>query len=212
MKRVLRAGTGEVVEKKSRFIAVAMNVESAEDAAEKVNIIRKKYYDARHNCYAYICGADGAEKRFSDDGEPSGTAGKPMMDVLEGSGVTNCLVVVTRYFGGTLLGTGGLVKAYSSAAKLAIENAGLTEVAAGVRCRIEADYNSLGKLQYLLASLDVPVLDTLYEQNVVLDLVVADDMLRKLEKRLQDDFAGRLALECGDSVQFYRSEGTAIIL
>jgi putative IMPACT (imprinted ancient) family translation regulator len=135
-----------------------------------------------------------------------------MMDILEGSGVTNCLVVVTRYFGGTLLGTGGLVKAYSSAAKLAIENAGLTEVEAGVRCRIEADYNSLGKLQYLLASLDVPVLDTLYEQNVVLDLVVADDTLGKLEKRLQDDFAGRLALERGDSVQFYRSEGSAIVL
>jgi uncharacterized YigZ family protein len=212
MKRILHAGTGEVVEKKSRFIAVAMNVESAEEAAEKVNAIRKKYYDARHNCYAYICGVDGAEKRFSDDGEPSGTAGKPMMDILEGSGVTNCLVVVTRYFGGTLLGTGGLVKAYSSAAKLAVENAELTEVEAGVRCRIEADYNSLGKLQYLLASLDVPVLDTLYEQNVVLDLVVAADTLGMLEKRLQDDFAGRLALERGDNVQFYRNEGSAIVL
>jgi putative IMPACT (imprinted ancient) family translation regulator len=135
-----------------------------------------------------------------------------MMDVLEGSGVTNCLVVVTRYFGGTLLGTGGLVKAYSSAAKLAIENAELTEVAAGVRCRIEADYNSLGKLQYLLASLDVPVLDTLYEQNVVLDLVAADDTLGQLEKRLQDDFAGRLVLERGDNVQFYRDGSSAVLL
>ena len=113
MKRVLKTGNAEIVEKKSRFIGIVLNVTSPEDALDKVNLIKKKYYDARHSCYAYICGDDGMERRFSDDGEPSGTAGKPMMDVLAGCDVTNCLVVVTRYFGGTLLGTGGLVKAYS---------------------------------------------------------------------------------------------------
>ena len=145
MKRVLKTGNAEIVEKKSRFIGIVLNVASPEDAIDKVNLIKKKYYDARHNCYAYICGDDGMERRFSDDGEPSGTAGKPMMDVLAGSDVTNCLVVVTRYFGGTLLGTGGLVKAYSSAARLALENAQLTDVTAGIVCSIQTDYNSIGK-------------------------------------------------------------------
>ena len=121
MKRVLKIGKGEIVEKKSRFISIALNVDSPQQALDYVNSIKKKYYDARHNCYAYICGNDGQEKRFSDDGEPSGTAGKPMLDVLEGFGVTNCLVVVTRYFGGTLLGTGGLVKAYCDSAKAVLD-------------------------------------------------------------------------------------------
>ena len=212
MKRVLKTGNAEIVEKKSRFIGIVLNVTSPEDALEKVNLIKKKYFDARHSCYAYICGNEGMERRFSDDGEPSGTAGKPMMDVLAGSDVTNCLVVVTRYFGGTLLGTGGLVKAYSSAARLALDNAELTEVTMGVKCNIQADYNSIGKLQYILASMDIPVLDTVYEENVVFEIVVDAQLTDRLEKTLQDEFAGRIGLNKEHNVQFYKSDNSAVIL
>ncbi len=212
MKRILKAGSAEVVEKKSRFIAVAVDAASGDEALEKVNLIKKKYFDARHNCYAYVCGDDGADKRFSDDGEPSGTAGKPMMDVLEGSGVTNCLVVVTRYFGGTLLGTGGLVKAYGSAAKLALENAVTTEVVSGFSCSISADYNSLGKLQYILAGMDIPTLDTVYEDNVLLKIAVAADRLTALEAAVTDAFAGNYTVEQHEKIQFYTNGSTAVVL
>ena len=212
MKRVLKTGKGEIVEKKSRFISIALNVDSPQQALDYVNSIKKKYYDARHNCYAYICGNDGQEKRFSDDGEPSGTAGKPMLDVLEGFGVTNCLVVVTRYFGGTLLGTGGLVKAYSSAAKEALENAGLAEEVCGIRGFITVDYNSVGKLNYILSAGGIYVLDTAYEENVKLDIVgdIAD--INRLKLTLNDAFAGRISIESEQEVRFYRSDGFANIL
>ena len=212
MKRVLKTGKGEIVEKKSRFISIALNVDSPQQALDYVNSIKKKYYDARHNCYAYICGNDGQEKRFSDDGEPSGTAGKPMLDVLEGFGVTNCLVVVTRYFGGTLLGTGGLVKAYSSAAKEALENAGLAEEVCGIRGFITVDYNSVGKLNYILSAGGIYVLDTAYEENVTLDIVGETEDINRLKPALNDAFAGRISIESEQEVRFYRSDGFANIL
>lgn len=212
MKRVLKTGKGEIVEKKSRFISIALNVDSPQQALDYVNSIKKKYYDARHNCYAYICGNDGQEKRFSDDGEPSGTAGKPMLDVLEGFGVTNCLVVVTRYFGGTLLGTGGLVKAYSSAAKEALENAGLAEEVCGIRGFITVDYNSVGKLNYILSAGGIYVLDTAYEENVKLDIVGEIADINRLKPTLNDAFAGRISIESEQEVRFYRSDGLANIL
>ena len=212
MKRVLKTGKGEIVEKKSRFISIALNVDSPQQALDYVNSIKKKYYDARHNCYAYICGNDGQEKRFSDDGEPSGTAGKPMLDVLEGFGVTNCLVVVTRYFGGTLLGTGGLVKAYSSAAKEALENDGLAEEVCGIRGFITVDYNSVGKLNYILSAGGIYVLDTAYEENVKLDIVGEIADINRLKPTLNDAFAGRISIESEQEVRFYRSDGFANIL
>lgn len=212
MKRVLKTGKGEIVEKKSRFISIALNVDSPQQALDYVNSIKKKYYDARHNCYAYICGNDGQEKRFSDDGEPSGTAGKPMLDVLEGFGVTNCLVVVTRYFGGTLLGTGGLVKAYSGAAKEALENAGLAEEVCGIRGFITVDYNSVGKLNYILSAGGIYVLNTAYEENVTLDIVGETEDINRLKPALNDAFAGRFRLESEQEVRFYRSDGFANIL
>lgn len=212
MKRVLKTGKGEIVEKKSRFISIALNVDSPQQALDYVNSIKKKYYDARHNCYAYICGNDRQEKRFSDDGEPSGTAGKPMLDVLEGFGVTNCLVVVTRYFGGTLLGTGGLVKAYSSAAKEALEDAVLAEEVCGIRSFITVDYNSVGKLNYILSAGGIYVLNTAYEENVTLDIVGETGDINRLKPALNEAFAGRVSLESEQEVRFYRSDGFANIL
>ena len=122
-KIITKDGTGEIVEKKSRFIAHVFGVKSVSEAEEKIAEISKKYWDARHNCYAYVIGKNSENTRCSDNGEPSGTAGRPCLDVLKGRGCTNTLVTVTRWFGGTLLGTGGLVKAYSGGVKQVIQKA-----------------------------------------------------------------------------------------
>ena len=112
---VYRGGMGEIIEKKSRFIAEVYPIESEEQAAQILEETRKKYWDARHHCWAYVLGRNPAAERMSDDGEPAGTAGKPILEVIRGRKLTDVLVIVTRYFGGTLLGTGGLVRAYTSA-------------------------------------------------------------------------------------------------
>ena len=117
LKIVLEGGTGEVVEKKSRFIAQVFPIETEDEALDVLASVRKKHYDARHNCFAYVLGEKNETERCSDDGEPAQTAGRPMLDVLLGEEIRNVCVVVTRYFGGTLLGTGGLVRAYSAAVK-----------------------------------------------------------------------------------------------
>ena len=124
---VYRGGTGEITEKKSRFIADIRPVSTEEEALAFIEEIRKKYWDARHHCYAYILGERGQQSRCSDDGEPSQTAGRPMLDVLTGEGLTDVCAVVTRYFGGTLLGTGGLVRAYSGAVKEGLSQCVLME-------------------------------------------------------------------------------------
>ena len=144
---VYRGGTGEIVEKKSRFISTVRLVESEEEALSCLEALRKKYWDARHNCFVYIIGENQETVRCSDDGEPSGTAGRPMLDVVQGAGLRNVLVVVTRYFGGTLLGTGGLVRAYSQAVQEGLANSVLIDEICGVRLLIETDYNGIGKIR-----------------------------------------------------------------
>ena len=121
MKRIRNGGSGEIVEKKSRFIANVFSVDDEETAVRYINEVKKKYWDARHNCSAYVIGDKNELQRFSDDGEPSGTAGKPILEIIDKSGVHNCLIVVTRYFGGTLLGTGGLIRAYQASAKAGLD-------------------------------------------------------------------------------------------
>lgn len=140
-----KGGEAELVEKKSRFIATVRPVESEEEAAAFIEEMKKKYYDARHNCSAYVLGSKAQLTRSSDDGEPSGTAGRPMLEVLLGSGIRNVAAVVTRYFGGTLLGTGGLVRAYSGVLKEALEKCETARQHFGVRFKIRADYNALEK-------------------------------------------------------------------
>ena len=144
-----RGGEGEIVEKKSRFIANIRPVETEEEAVAFIEETRKRYWDARHNCYAYICGEGGRMMKCSDDGEPSQTAGRPMLDVLLGEGICGVCAVVTRYFGGTLLGTGGLVRAYSQAVKEGLKACVILEKRPGRRVKITSDYGAVGKLQYL---------------------------------------------------------------
>lgn len=159
--------SAELVEKKSKFIANAYYVESIEEAEERIKEVNKKYFDARHNCYAFSIYTDnGIISRFSDNGEPSGTAGGPMLNILQGLGLSNCLVIVTRYFGGILLGTGGLVRAYSEATKLAIENTEIINKDLGIEAKFVISYSDLQKLQYYFNKNNINILDSKYNENI----------------------------------------------
>lgn len=163
---VYHGGCGEIEEKKSRFIASVYKVTKEDDALSIIEQLKKKYWDARHNCYAYIIGNNSEIKRFSDDGEPSQTAGKPMLDVLESKNLRNVLVVVTRYFGGTLLGTGGLVRAYQAATIEGINESILMEKCQAAIVEITSGYTQNGKIKYVLAKESVPIISTDYTESV----------------------------------------------
>ncbi|MBR1444073.1 MAG: YigZ family protein [Firmicutes bacterium] len=175
-------GEAEIVEKKSRFIACVFPVESEEEAQSMIESIRKKHHSARHNCYAYQIGTKNEIQKASDDGEPSGTAGKPILEVLTGENVKNTLIVVTRYFGGILLGTGGLVRAYGKSAKAGLENAGITEKVLCQKIRITADYTLLGKIQYEVGKRNMITEDTVYtdkaELTVLSEYAEADGFIK----------------------------------
>ena len=169
---IKEGGEGFYEEKKSRFLAKVFIADSEEQVIKYLESIRKKYWDARHNCYAYVLGEHNEITRCSDDGEPAGTAGKPILEVLLGTGVHNCLIVVTRYFGGTLLGTGGLVRAYTQAAKDAVNNSLLAELVPGVKYFITTDYNGAGKIQYTLSGKGVQIINTEYAENVKFEVAL----------------------------------------
>ena len=194
--RMLSKGAqAELVEKKSRFIATIRPVSSEEEAVAFIEEMKKKYYDARHNCSALVIGSKGELTRSSDDGEPSGTAGRPMLEVLTGSGIRNIAVVVTRYFGGVLLGTGGLVRAYSGAVKMALEQCETIMRRYGVQMLIKTDYNGVGKIQYLLGSKDVVIQDSVYAADVQMTVLVPIEEYDRLCKELVEATNGRVGLE-----------------
>ena len=152
----------EIVEKKSKFIANLIKVESKEEAEEKIQEIKKKYYDARHNCVAYRVLEEGkVEEKASDDGEPSGTAGGPMLNILQKNNLSNVLIVVTRYFGGILLGTGGLVRAYSEALQKAIEECTLILKVSGIEMKLIVDYNNFEKFKYYCKNNNISIISCL---------------------------------------------------
>lgn len=190
MKRVHKDGSAQITEKKIPVYGDVYNIENEEDALYYINETKKKYWDARHHCYAYIIGNNNEIKRFSDDGEPSGTAGKPILDVLDKSGIANCLIIVTRYFGGTLLGTGGLIRAYSEAAKSGIEASGIMEVKKGIQAQIDADYNSFGKIQYMCMERNIIITDTEYGENVHINMIIEESEYAHFQKAVADAFAG----------------------
>lgn len=163
---VKKGGEGIYEEKKSRFIARVYSVNTEQEANEYIEAARKKFWDARHNCYAFVIGAGGEVTRCSDDGEPSGTAGKPILEVILGMGIYNCLVIVTRYFGGTLLGTGGLVRAYTKACKDALEESELAKVVRGERYTVVTDYSYVGKIQRLSEDNNATIVNTEYLEKV----------------------------------------------
>ena len=179
--------TAEIVEKKSKFIANVFYIETIEEAENKIKEIKKKYFDARHNCFAYsIFSKEGIINRFSDDGEPSGTAGAPMLNILTSKNLSNCLVVVTRYFGGILLGTGGLVRAYTGAMQEALS--GITEINKdiGIEVKFEVTYSDLEKLKYYLKQNEIKILVMLYLENVDVTVETTSEKLENIEKQKEN--------------------------
>lgn len=191
---VYTGGSGEIVEKKSRFIGQVFPVETEEEAVRIIEAVKKKYWDARHNCYAFVLGSRGEITRCSDDGEPSGTAGRPILEVLTGKGLKNILVVVTRYFGGTLLGTGGLVRAYSQAAQAGLAESVMITKEAGYRITVDTDYNGIGKLQYIAAGMELSVLETIYTDKVQMVLLVPEELCGKVKKEVTEATAGQAVI------------------
>ena len=199
---LLEGGEGEYVEKKSRFIATIRRCESEEEAAAFMEEMKKKYWDARHNCYAYILGDKAQVVRFSDDGEPSGTAGKPILEVLLGMEVSNVMIVVTRYFGGTLLGTGGLVRAYTQAAKAGMENSRIATMIYGVCLHITTDYNGIGKIQYILGMRNITIEEPSYTDVVSLKVKVPYEAQESIRKEITEATAGKARIEQAESLYF----------
>ena len=181
---------GEITEKKSKFICHLYPVDSVEEAEDKIINLRKKYHDARHNCFAYRIYKDGIE-RSSDDGEPSGTAGAPMLAILNGNNLSNCLAIVTRYFGGILLGTGGLVRAYQDALNDALGKAEIVDVELGKEAIFEVDYNQFEELKYILKNMEVNVAKVSYGEKVEVTVIGPEE---KIETLKQNNFSERVKL------------------
>ena len=204
-------GEDSFIEKKSEFIGYAKRVENEEEAKAFVAEIKSKHKQARHNCWAYIIGENMGIQRYSDDGEPQGTAGIPILEVMKKADITDCAVVVTRYFGGVLLGTGGLIRAYQAAAKEGIKNSDVAQVCDGITAVITTDYNAYGKLQYICNDNNVDIIDTDFGANVTIKLAAEMSVCDTFEKKLMDTFAGNVVLNDKENVKFCRNMAGNII-
>lgn len=188
---VYKGGEGEIMEKKSRFIATVRPVNTQEEALDFIGEMKKKYWNATHNCSAFVIGERNEIQRCSDDGEPQGTAGKPMLDVLLGQDIHNTAVVVTRYFGGTLLGTGGLVRAYSKSVQVGLENSQVIKKEDGYLLRMETDYNGIGKIQYLLGQRGLQITDSRYTDKVEVETLVPEALIAELKEEITEGTNGK---------------------
>ena len=184
MKKLVESEEGIYIEKKSKFICHLFAVTSADEVTEIIKAEKKKYYDAKHHCYAYVMGDDGSDIKCSDDGEPSGTAGRPMPDILQKEGLTDILCVVTRYFGGTLLGTGGLVRAYSAALKDAIDKSDFKNETEAVIVKYKYGYNFDARISSYLRDKDIKVLDSEYSDAVEITIVLEKEMYSTVDADL----------------------------
>lgn len=206
-KTVYQGGEGEITEKKSKFIATVRPVKTEEEALAFLEEMKKKYWDARHNCYVYSIGKNREYTRCSDDGEPSGTAGRPMLDVILGEDIYDVAVVVTRYFGGVLLGTGGLVRAYSKAIQEGLRNSTVIEKKYGYSLSVTTDYTGIGKLQYIAGERGLPILDSEYTDKVVLHLMVPSEEREAVEKEITEGLNGRVKIQKEKELYFASIEG-----
>ena len=200
-KTVRREANDEFVEKRSRFIGYVKPVSTEEEATAFISQIRSRHWDARHNVYAYSL-REGNIKRYSDDGEPSGTAGMPVLDVIVKNGIVDVCVVVTRYFGGVLLGTGGLVRAYSQGCRLALEAGEIILMQSCLMCTTRCNYNQYGKVSSLIAETGGTVDDTVFESDVQFRFHIRPDFLPQLNKRLADATAGEVRADADGEAYF----------
>ena len=202
---IKEGGQGEIVEKKSRFIATVLPIDTEEEALQYIEKIKKKYWDARHNCFAFVIGSNNEIQRFSDDGEPQGTAGKPILETLLNENLHNTLIVVTRYFGGTLLGTGGLVRAYGQSSKEGIRNSVIQKVCEGISFKLTVDYNSIGKIKYIMGQMGIADAQEEYGQNVVLSILMKKDEYNEFNTKVTDATGGKAVFEDEEDRE-YREE------
>ena len=200
---IKKSGESETVVTKSRFIGNLVSVSSASEAEEYISSIRKKYNDARHNCWAYIVmDGDMIINKCSDDGEPSGTAGRPILSIMEGAGLVNAVCTVTRYFGGVLLGTGGLVRAYSDAASQALDAADISPIKRGRYVTFVCDYPDEGGIRRLLESEDFNITDSGYTDKVTITVLGPEEKAEMLMNRITDMTGGRVVPEALESVYY----------
>ena len=186
MRTIIEEKEVEIVEKKSRFIASIYHVETKEEAESIINIIKKKYYDAKHNCFAFIINENNLKiERQSDDGEPQGTAGAPLLNILRKKDLENVLLIVTRYFGGILLGTGGLTRAYNEAGIKVVEKAEIIEFEEGLEIKVEVSYDYNDEFKYILEKNKIDIIETNYNEKIeyILELNVEKyELLENIRK------------------------------
>jgi uncharacterized YigZ family protein len=197
---LIEGGESEIVEKKSRFIAQVARAATEDEAYAFVERVKKKHYDARHNCFAFSVGGEMPLLRFSDDGEPQGTAGKPILEVITNSGVHNVCIVVTRYFGGTLLGTGGLVRAYTDAAKAGLENSETKLLQRIFPTNIRTSYTDMGKLQYIFNTNNIHIVNTDFTDEVSFKVELPAEVKDKLINEIIDATSSRAVIDVADEI------------
>lgn len=200
-KIIAYGGTGEIEEKKSRFIAHVAAVATEEEALAFIEARKKQFWDARHNCYAYVLGEKAQTVRFSDDGEPAGTAGRPILEALLNSGIRDLVVVVTRYFGGVLLGTGGLVRAYTKAAQAGLAASDVRTMQYGYEIDLITDYNGIGKIQYLLGQRGIPV-EADYTEQVSVKIRIPYGDKEAIVHEVTEATAGRAQITVSEALYF----------
>lgn len=209
-KTVYIGGSGEIVEKKSRFIATIIPISSEEEAISFIEATKKKYWDARHNCSAYVLGENHEIQRCSDDGEPSKTAGRPMLDVLLLEDIHNVCVVVTRYFGGVLLGTGGLVRAYQGATKEGLDHCTIIEKCFGKKLKVTTDYNGIGKLQYIVGQMNLTMMDTEYTDIVIATVLLPPSEENSFTKKVTEATSAHAKIEVIEELYYANIDGEVV--
>ncbi len=197
-KTIYKYGEDEIDINKSRFIGYAKPVETEEEALEFIERINKKHYDATHNCYAYIIGQDAMIQRFNDDGEPSGTAGIPMLEVLKKEELVNVVTVATRYFGGVKLGAGGLIRAYTRTAKIGLEAGFIIDMVLHKIIKIRLDYTLYGQIENYILGEKIEIKDSVYDDAVNLQVYVKEDEVEVFQQKMTDLTSGTVEMEIID--------------
>ena len=199
-------GMDEFIEKKSQFIGYAKRCESEEEAKAFVTEIKNKHKQATHNCWAYTVGKNMGIQRYSDDGEPQGTAGIPILEVMKKSNVTDCAIVVTRYYGGILLGTGGLTRAYTKGASIALKAGGVVEKVNGAKLSFHMEYDMLGKIQYICGQNLWHIEDTEYSDKVIIHVLAEEDKIEEIKKEIIESSSGKIEITKSEEGIYFKEE------
>lgn len=197
-------GEDEFIEKKSQFIGYAKRCESEEEAKAFVAEIKSMHKQATHNCWAYVVGKNMGIQRYSDDGEPQGTAGIPILEVMKKSNVTDCAIVVTRYFGGIMLGAGGLTRAYTKGASIALKAGGVVEKVEGVNVSLEMDYDMIGKVQYMCGQNNWHIEDTEYTDKVIVHILAEISVADEIKKAAIEASNGKILISKSDAEIYFK--------